>query len=87
MSQDQFHKGLANILSALNTALTARGVSGAVAECNIDDSHPQPATFAVTVNGKTETQTFSREEIEDSGEAIDAPAAAKVRMLVSHFVR
>jgi hypothetical protein len=87
MSQDQFHKGLANILSALNTALTERGVAGALVKHNIDDSHPKPATFAVTVNGKTETQAFSREEIEDSGEAIDAPAAAKVRMLVSHFVR
>jgi hypothetical protein len=87
MSQDQFHKGLANILSALNTALTERGVGSALVKHNIDNAHPQPATFAVTVNGKTETQNFSREEIEDSGEAIDAPAAAKVRMLVSHFVR
>ena len=87
MSQDQFHKGLTNILSALNTALTERGVRGALVKHNIDDAQPKSATFAVTVNDKTETQAFSREEIDDSGEAIDAPAAAKVRMLVSHFVR
>jgi len=86
MSQDQFHKGLANILSALKTALADRGVNSALVR-QVDASAPQPVTFSVTAAGKTETQDFSREEIEDSGEAIDAPAAAKVRMLISHFVR
>lgn len=86
MSQDQFHKGLANVLSALNAALAQRGVNSALVRQS-DASDPQPVTFSVTADGKTETQDFSREEIEDSGEAIDAPAAAKVRMLVSHFVR
>lgn len=35
----------------------------------------------------TDREVFSREEIEDSAIAIDAPAALKVRMLVSPFVR
>jgi hypothetical protein len=86
MSQDQFHKGLSNILDALQSTLTARGVKNAVVENRSGSGAPQDIEFAVTVNGRTETQKFVREEIEDSGEAIDAPVALKVRMLVSHFV-
>ncbi|MEO7205477.1 MAG: hypothetical protein ABI145_01515 [Steroidobacteraceae bacterium] len=51
------------------------------------DSQSNSATFAIAAYGKTHADTFSSTEIEDSGEAIDAPAAHKVRMLVSHFVR
>jgi hypothetical protein len=86
MTQDQFHKGLNNILTALESTLAARGVKNALVENRTGSAQPQDVEFAVSANGRTETQKFVREEIEDSGEAIDAPVALKVRMLVSHFV-
>lgn len=86
MPQDQFAKGLATILGAIQSGLTDRGVSGAAVEHSVDRSTAS-ATFTVTANGKTEKASFAGGEIDDCGEAIDAPAALKVRMLVSHFVR
>ena len=85
--QDQFQKGLANIRGALDAAIRERGVGQSLVDCSVTGSAPQDARFAITVGEKTESQNFTREEIEDSGEAIDAPVAVKVRMLVSHFVR
>jgi hypothetical protein len=87
MPTDQFQKGLAVILSAFSSALTERAVVGALVAHDFQGSEPRATTFTVTSQGQAQAQQFSREEIEDCGEAIDAPAAQKVRMVVSHFVR
>jgi hypothetical protein len=87
MPQDQFAKGLATILNAIQTGLSERGVVGAVVEHAVNQATPPLATFTVTLDGRTENASFAGGEIDDCGEAIDAPAALKVRMLVSHFVR
>jgi ketopantoate reductase len=84
MAQDQFHKGLSTIDLTLEATLHERGVVGGVVKHNAQGEETQ---FSVTVDGKTEIQVFTRQEIEDSAQAIDAPAAIKVRMLVSPFVR
>jgi hypothetical protein len=86
MTQDQFHKGLSTINVALEAALNERRVLGGVVK-HAEGAEPQDTQFSVTVEGKTEMQVFTRQEIEDSAQAIDAPAAIKVRMLVSPFVR
>jgi lactoylglutathione lyase len=85
-AKDQFHKGLANIIRALESALRERGVERSAVECS-EGSESVGADFTVTVDGEVQAQRFTYQEIEDCGEAIDAPVALKVRMLVSHFVR
>jgi hypothetical protein len=87
MAQDQFHKGLSTINLALETALSQRGVVGGVVTYDAHSTEPRDTQFSVTVDGKTESQMFARQEIEDSAQAIDAPSATRVRMLVSPFVR
>jgi hypothetical protein len=92
MQQDQYQKGLATIRAEIDEVLADRGVIAAAITVNEDSTEPQSpttrsATISITVNGDTQTETFTYDEIEDSGEAIDAPAAIKVRMLISHFVR
>jgi hypothetical protein len=87
MSVDQFQKGLSVILGAFTTAIAERAVVGAVVSHDFQGSEPRATTFTVTGQGTVQSQQFSREEIDDCGEAIDAPAALKVRMLVSHFIR
>jgi hypothetical protein len=87
MPQDQYVKGLANIRSEIDKALQDSRVSAAVIDLAEDTAEPRTATISITADGKREAHTFTYSEIEDSGEAIDAPAAIKVRMLVSHFVR
>jgi hypothetical protein len=82
----QFRKGMANIAHALESALQERGVQGSAVTFS-EGSESAGADFMITVADDARKQHFSYEEIEDSGEAIDAPAAVKVRMLVSHFVR
>ena len=86
MAQDTNHRGLATIHAALTEALTHRGLAADV-DCTVEETEPRGATFKVTLEGKTEAQHFGWDEVDDSGEAINAPAALKVRMLVSHFVR
>jgi hypothetical protein len=78
---------LTHIREALDAALTDRKVANAVVSLTLEGAGGHSARFEVIVGDKTESQAFSREEIEDSGEAIDAPVAMKVRLLVSHFVR
>jgi hypothetical protein len=85
--RDQFQKGLTHIREALDAALADRKVAGSTVSLALDGGGAQGASFEVVVGDKSESQAFSREEIEDSGEAIDAPVAMKVRLLVSHFVR
>ena len=85
--QNQFQKGLIQIRSALDAALHDRKVAEAEVSMGLEDGGAHGARFDVAVGGKRESQAFSREEIEDSGAAIDAPVAMKVRLLVSHFVR
>jgi hypothetical protein len=88
MSEDQFRKGLANIRSAVDAALEKLRVANAnvqLAEQGADQK--QEVILTISSGGKTESQVFSRDEVLDSGEAIDAPAALKVRMLASHFVK
>ena len=87
MEQDTNHRGLTTIHGAFTEALANRSVAAANVQYTIEETEPRGATFKVTVDGKTEAQHFSWQEIDDCGEAIDAPAALKVRMLVSHFVR
>ena len=72
---------------AIDDALHDRGVDGAVVEYKKLGSEQPQAEFSISVRGKTMAQIFTYQELEDSGEAIDAPAALKVRMMVSHFVR
>jgi hypothetical protein len=85
--QDQFQKGLNQIREALEAALIDRKVADSVVSLALDGGGARGARFEVAVGERSESQVFSREEIEDSGEAIDAPVAMKVRLLVSHFVR
>jgi hypothetical protein len=87
MAQDQFSKGLLTIQAALEAALIERGVAGGIVEHDAANGEPRDTQFSITANGKTEVQLFPREEIEDSAQAIDAPAAAKVRLLFGPFVR
>jgi protein-disulfide isomerase-like protein with CxxC motif len=90
MQQDQYQKGLATIRAEIDEVLADRGIIAAaiaVNEAEAAAATMRSATISITVNGDTQTETFTYDEIEDSGEAIDAPAAIKVRMLVSHFVR
>jgi hypothetical protein len=86
MPTDQFEKGLNNIKASINDALMELHVSGARVSGSYAE-RSRGADLSVAVDGKQATQAFSYDEITDSGEAIDAPAAHKVRMLVSHFVR
>lgn len=87
MTQDQFHKGLATIRTAIETALHERGVSGGLVSQGNPSAGAGDIEFSVTVADKVEKENFARQEIEDSALAIDAPAAVKVRMLVGPFVR
>ena len=87
MQQDQYQKGLATIRAEIEEVLADRGVMAAAIAVNEDNAERRAATISITANGDTQTETFTYDEIEDSGEAIDAPAAIKVRMLISHFVR
>jgi hypothetical protein len=86
MSQDQFQKGIADALRALETGLSDHGIRDPVIECSESRSDPPSVTIKVTANGKTAAQEFSHEEILDSGEAVDAPVSVKARMLVTHFL-
>jgi lactoylglutathione lyase len=81
---DQFHKGLANIVREAESALRERGVQGS--SVHSEGNEAIGADITVTVDDKVQMQHFTYEEIGDCGEAIDAPVAMKVRMLVSHFV-
>jgi hypothetical protein len=92
MQQDQYQKGLATIRAEIDEVLADRGVIAADIAVTEDAGEPpaasmRSATISITVNGDTQTETFTYDEIEDSGVAIDAPAAIKVRMMISHFVR
>jgi hypothetical protein len=84
---DQFQKGLATIRQAIESALTDRKVADAQVALQPATDKPQDVQVTVTVNGVVQVQSFTREEIEDSALAIDAPSAVKVRMLVGPFVR
>ena len=84
---DQFQKGLATIKQSIEASLEDRRVVGAQVELQPLTEQPQDVEVSVSVNGATQMQKFTREEIEDSALAIDAPSAVKVRMLVGPFVR
>jgi hypothetical protein len=87
MSVVQFQKGLDNIRSAIDVALRDHRIQGASVSHTTQEPSPGEAIFVVTVQGKAVEQKFTRDEIEDSGQAIDRFAAMKVRNLVSPFVR
>ena len=88
MAQDEFQKGLANIRSALEEALDRLGVTDPKVQLTEQQGdHKQDVILSVSSGAKSHSQAFSRDEVVDSGEAIDAPAATKVRMLASHFVK
>jgi hypothetical protein len=87
MQDDQYQKGLATIRAEIDEVLADRGILAAAIAVTQDNTERRTATISIAANGDTQTETFTYDEIEDSGEAIDAPAAIKVRMLISHFVR
>jgi hypothetical protein len=85
MSQDQYQKGLGTIRSFVDATLRDRGI--APQSVQLAEQGPRrDANLSISANGKTQAEVFSCDEVTDSGEAIDAPAAAKVRQLVSHFL-
>lgn len=88
MSEDEYQKGLANIRGAVQEALDRLGVTNANVQLTEQPANQkQDVILSISSDGKTQSQAFSRDEVVDSGEAIDAPAATKVRMLASHFVK
>ena len=85
MPEDQYQKGLAVIKSFTDEALREHGITATSVQ--LVESGPQRAAqLSIAAKGKTQSVDFSYDAIEDSGEAIDAPSAAKVRQLVSHFL-
>ncbi len=85
MSEDQYQKGLNIIRSFVDAALRDRGI--AAQSVQLAEQGPRrDASLSISANGKTQAAVFSRDEVTDSGEAIDAPTAAKVRRLVSNFL-
>jgi hypothetical protein len=76
---------VANIVREIESALRDRGVERSSVDLS-EGNEAAGADITVTVDGEVQAQHFAYAEIEDCGEAIDAPAAVKVRMLVSHFV-
>lgn len=85
MPEDQYQKGLSVIRSFTEAALREHGIAAAI---EIAESGPaRQARLSISANGNTQSVEFSYDAIEDSGEAIDAPSAAKVRQLVSHFLQ
>lgn len=86
MTEDRYRKGLATIRSAALQSLQDRSVKGAAVSLSESNASERPVELSISVNGKTQVQVFTYRELEDSSEAIDAPAALKVRLLVSHFI-
>jgi hypothetical protein len=85
MSPDQYQKGLGNIRSFVDAALRDRGI--VAQSVQLTEQGPQrDANLSISANGKTQAAVFTYEQVADSGEAIDAPTAAKVRGLVSNFI-
>lgn len=85
MPEDQYQKGLGVIRSFTEAALREHGITAA--SLQLAESGPQrQAQLSISANGQTQSAAFSYDAIEDCGEAIDAPSAAKVRRLVSHFL-
>jgi hypothetical protein len=85
VAQTQFQKGLVNIQRETENSLRSRGLRDASIVFIPQAEETMGATLSITVQGKTAAQLFTQSEIEDSGEAIDAPAAHKLRTLVSVF--
>ena len=80
-----FEKGVAIIRNEINARLTHFNIQNA--ELQQRTRGPLgPVIFAIKVGNKVEQSEFSSEEIQDSAQAIDHPAALKVGHLVSHFV-
>lgn len=85
MSHDQHQKGLGTIRAFVDATLHDRGI--AAQSVQLAEQGPERDTnLSISANGKTQCAVFSYEEVTDSGEAIDAPIAAKVRRLVSNFI-
>jgi hypothetical protein len=84
MANEHFDKGVSNILAAVQAGISDRRVEGAVVT---HEQSGQGLKVTIRVGDKTEQQAFETKEVDDCGQAIDAPAAFKVRMLVSHFVK
>ena len=87
MEADQYEKGLNNILNAIHGSVEERRIEGAVVTHDADVAQRRDVRITVRVGEKSEIETFAAEELVDCGQAIDAPAARKVRMLLSHFIK
>jgi hypothetical protein len=85
MAQTQFQKGLINIEREMTDSLRSRGIVDASIHFVPQPDEANGATLSITVQGKAASQLFTYGEIEDSGEAIDAPAAHKIRTLLTVF--
>jgi hypothetical protein len=85
MTLTQFQKGLIIIQRETERSLQGRCLHDASIDLIPKANEKQGATLSITVAGKLATQLFTYREIEDSGEAIDAPAAHKLRNLMSVF--
>jgi hypothetical protein len=83
MAETRFESGMARIVEAVEQALHDRQVGGATVTCS---KTATGVVVSITTQEQTHSHSFSTEEVEDSGSAIDAPSAQHVRMLVSHFV-
>jgi hypothetical protein len=85
MSHDQYQKGLGTIRAFVDATLRDRGIAAQSVQL-AEQGPKRDANLSISANGKTQDAVFSYEEVTDSGEAIDAPIAAKVRRLVSNFI-
>jgi hypothetical protein len=85
MSHDQYQKGLGTIRAFVDATLRDRGIAAQSVQL-AEQGTERNANLSISANGKTQAAVFSYAEVTDSGEAIDAPIAAKVRRLVSNFI-
>lgn len=83
MSNHRFEKGLSRILAEVDSALHERHVADASVSCLESETG---ATVSIKHLETNRSQAFTREEVEDSADAIGAAAAQHVRLLVGQFV-
>jgi hypothetical protein len=80
-----FEQGLQTIDRELEAAFKQAGIHNIRIGHSTRGSGPADVVFSVSANDRTEELVFTRDEIEDSGRAIDFSAATKVRLLVSRL--
>jgi hypothetical protein len=81
-----YEQGLETIDGELKSAFNQAGISNIRIDHTTRGSALTEVVFSISAQGRTEELVFTREEIEDSGLAIDFSAATKVRLLVSRLI-